>query len=301
MASADSSAPAPGLSRAARVRAVPAIDADSHRFMIGLTCAALLHAMLIAAAFRAAPRMMGEKDGSPEGISVEVMDEADYLSRTTLPPEQPSPPPPTVSQQPVPPAPLPQPPQPPAQPAAETVPEPAPVQKKPATTPTIDDSGLPGLLSLPKQPSDKASKQPDALEKHEGSGIAASPSKPNPKPKPDLAMPAKPPQFNFVPLSATVARPAGITRSGENDDFGRGVIRALRQTMPPHRRIYGRVTIRLLLNESGNLAEVQVIGASTDASLDQSVLFASKQSSFPLPPKGATVADRTFLVTYIYN
>ena len=108
-------------------------------------------------------------------------------------------------------------------------------------------------------------------------------------------------RFNFVPLSATVARPAGITRSGENDDFGRGVIRALRQTMPPHRRIYGRVTIRLLLNESGNLAEVQVIGNSTDASLDQSVLFASKQSSFPLPPKGATVADRTFLVTYIYN
>jgi periplasmic protein TonB len=245
--------------------------------------------------------MMGEKDGSPEGISVELMEEADYLSRTTLPREQPSPPPPTPSQQPVPPAP---PPQSPAQAAAEPAPAPAPAHKKAATAPTIDDSGAPGLLTLPKtleQPSDKASKQPDALEKREGSGIAASPAKPHPKPKPDLAMPAQPPQFNFVPLSATVARPAGITRSGENDDFGRGVIRALRQTMPQHRRIYGRVTIRLLLNESGNLAEVQVIRNSGDASLDQSVVFASKQSSFPLPPQGATVADRTFLVTYIYN
>ena len=304
MAGAENSAPAPGLPGAARVRAVPAINADPRRFMIGLTCAALLHAMLIAAAFRAAPRMMGEKDGRPEGISVEVIDEADYLSRTTLPREQSSPPPPTLSQQPVPPAPPPQPPQPPAQAPAETAPAPAPAQKKSATAPTVDDSGLPGLLSLPKtleQPSDKASKQPDALEKREGSAVAAPPSKPHPKSKPDLAMPSNPPQFNFVPLSATVARPAGITRSGENDDFGRGVIRALRQTMPPHRRIYGRVTIRLLLNESGNLTEAQIIGTSTDASLDQSVLFASKQSSFPLPPKGATAADRTFLVTYIYN
>jgi TonB family protein len=71
--------------------------------------------------------------------------------------------------------------------------------------------------------------------------------------------------------------------------------------MPQHRRIYGRVTIRLLINESGNLAEVQIVRNSGDGSLDQSVVFASKQSSFPLPPQGATVADRTFLVTYIYN
>lgn len=41
--------------------------------------------------------------------------------------------------------------------------------------------------------------------------------------------------------SAAIGRPPGITRSGQNDDFGRGVVRALRQT--------GRVTVRLLLRK----------------------------------------------------
>ena len=35
--------------------------------------------------------------------------------------------------------------------------------------------------------------------------------------------------------------------------------------------------------------------------MDQNVVFAAKQSSFPIPPAGATVADRTFLVTYVYR
>ena len=35
--------------------------------------------------------------------------------------------------------------------------------------------------------------------------------------------------------------PPGITRSGENDNFGRGVIRALKKTMPPATGTKGRV------------------------------------------------------------
>jgi protein TonB len=313
MASAQTIAATPGASPAVRLRAVPALSSDSRPFLIGLACAVLLHCLLILSAIRSPPRIMGEKDGRPEGISVEMIDEADYLSRTTVPPrEQPSPTPPTP--QPATPAPPPQPPQPPPpQPPPQAAqptpaPAPAPAQKRAPIAPTLDDSSLPGLLSTPqkleqpadKQPSDKASKQPDAPEKRESSAPATTPSKPSPNTKPNLEMPSKS-ELNFVPLSASVARPAGITRSGENDDFGRGVIRALRQTMPAHRRIYGRVTIRFVLNEMGNIADVQVVRQSGDPYLDQSVLFASKQSNFPLPPKGATVADRTFLVTYIYN
>ena len=67
------------------------------------------------------------------------------------------------------------------------------------------------------------------------------------------------------------------------------------------RGVNGRVSVRLFLDEFGNLAEVQVIRPSGDPVLDQSVAFAAKQSSFPIPPKGSTVVDRTFLVTYIYN
>jgi TonB family protein len=101
--------------------------------------------------------------------------------------------------------------------------------------------------------------------------------------------------------SAAFTRPAGITRSGENDEFGRGVIRALRKSMPDPGTMRGRVTVRFLLSDNGNLIEVRLVRSSGDPMLDQSVLFAVKQSSFPFPPRNAPLVDRTFLVTYIYE
>jgi TonB family protein len=102
-------------------------------------------------------------------------------------------------------------------------------------------------------------------------------------------------------LSTAAVRPPDITRSGENDEFGRRVIRALRQTMPPARGEIGKVTVRLLLSPTGDLSELQLVRPAADAALTQSVVFAVRQSSFPFPPTGATRSDRTFLVTYIYN
>ena len=61
-----------------------------------------------------------------------------------------------------------------------------------------------------------------------------------------------------------MSRPPGITRSGENDDFARGVIRALRQTMPAPTGALGRVTVRLLLNDNGSLVEVVLLRAAED-------------------------------------
>ena len=100
--------------------------------------------------------------------------------------------------------------------------------------------------------------------------------------------------------SAAFARPPNITRSGENDEFGRGVVRALRRTMPASDTL-GQVTIKFLLTETGNMLEAQLIRSGGNPIMDQNVLFAAKQSSFPIPPAGATIADRTFLVTYIYR
>ncbi|MFA5952496.1 MAG: TonB family protein [Hyphomicrobium sp.] len=101
--------------------------------------------------------------------------------------------------------------------------------------------------------------------------------------------------------SAAVSRPAGITQSGWNDDFGRGVIRGLRQTLPAHTGIFGRVTVRIVVSEAGNLAEVAVTNSSGIPYLDQNVVFSVKQASFPFPPKGATLLDRIFNVTYVYR
>lgn len=100
--------------------------------------------------------------------------------------------------------------------------------------------------------------------------------------------------------AASVSRPAGITRSGANDDFARGVIQALRQTMP-QMNVLGRVTVKILINMNGNLETVTMLSRSQDTVLNRSVVFSTKQASFPFPPNGATLADRTFTITYIYH
>jgi protein TonB len=100
--------------------------------------------------------------------------------------------------------------------------------------------------------------------------------------------------------SAGVQRPAGITRSGANDDFARGVVRALRQTMP-QMNVLGRVTVRILINLNGNIQSVEVLSRSENTDLNRAIVFSTKQASFPFPPNGATELDRTFTITYIYH
>ena len=101
--------------------------------------------------------------------------------------------------------------------------------------------------------------------------------------------------------SSAVGRPPGITRSGANDEFGRGVIRALKKTMPPATGTKGRVTIKLILDERGNISSLKMLQPAGNRDMDDGVMFSAQQASFPFPPKGATVADRTFLITYVYK
>jgi periplasmic protein TonB len=71
--------------------------------------------------------------------------------------------------------------------------------------------------------------------------------------------------------------------------------------MPDPHGIKGRVTIRLILNERGNIASVRLVQSGGNSELDQEIVFAAQQTSFPFPPKNASEADRTFLVTYVYK
>lgn len=268
---------------------------NDRRFWIGVACVAILHVVALFGAGHANPRIMGEKDGDKDALAVDIVS-AEDLARATAP--QPVTPP----VQPVQPqAAQPQPPSPPETPLpAEQPPTPAveqpppqPPQKKVADIPP--DKEAPDLFSLP-DPTTPGARPAPPREPHK-----AQPHKP-PAPQARLSPPLVLPDPSTFPSgrAAAATRPPGITRTGENDEFGRGVIRALRQTMPSPNGLTGRVTIRLLLSENGNLAEVRLLSGA-DPILNQSVVFASKQSSFPLPPKGATVADRTFLVTYIYR
>jgi TonB family protein len=238
----------------------------------------------------------------------------------TPPPEQ-AETPPEKAPEPVPPAPeppAPEPPQPEKQAAVTPPPEPTPPAPETKSAAPAFEPLVPDLAELPppdtktevKPPEEK---KPEPAEKHEAQP-AEKPVEKQAKPQPpakkkqqqaklDLTPPSAMPSVSAVGpgRAAGASRPPGITRSGENDDFGRGVIRALRATMPPPNGVYGRVTVRLLLNNNGDLAEVQVLEPSGKPGLDQNVVFSTKQAYFPLPPAGATVPDRTFFITYVYR
>lgn len=275
----------------------PAVDARQNRFWYGLALAAALHAAAIFTITKSSPRQMGERSGRPDGISVVLVDDADLNSKntfredgsaaapakTTAPAAPPTPPVPP--RKPEPPAP---------KEATASTAQPAPpaprLEERKITPDDLDQA----LRDRPPTPAPGAvQSEPRTAAKH--------PPKQEPAPNPpqDQAIPNIP----VAPggRAAAVMRPPGATRSGENDEFGRGVIRALRQTMPSPAGQLGRVTVKLLLSNSGNLVEVQLVRGAGLSGLDQSVVFAVRQSSFPIPPAGSTLVDRTFLVTYIYN
>ena len=280
------------------------------RFWIGLACVALLHVTLAVGFGRSPPRQLGERDGSPDAISVDFVDPS-ALSASARPPPPAPPAPPQA-----------------APPAAPAAPPAAAAQgaATPPPSPTHADAPAPSLT--PPSPEDLKTASLPPREGHTAKDASAGketsapppltapapaaapkpatpPPAPAPKlqPNPQLSLQLDLPNTFAAPsgLSTAAVRPPDITRSGENDEFGRRVIRALRQTMPPARGELGRVTVRLLLSATGDLSELQLVRPAADPLLTQSVVFAVKQSSFPIPPTGATRSDRTFLVTYIYN
>ncbi len=266
-------------------------------FWIGVMCAVAVHALLILGVGRSSPRHVGDPAGSPDAIAVELVTEADLKSLETVamppaggtpaPPPQPATPPPQSA------APAPQQPEVAPAPPAET---PAP-QPKQEAAPAASEPALPDLADLSPLP--------------EKAKPAEKESKPEPpakkKPAPQTRLDLSPPESMQEAPSAgpgrseSFTRPPGVTRSGQNDEFGIGVVRALRKTMPPPTGVLGRVRVRLILNENGDLAEVRVVESSGNSRLDQSVVFAVKQTTFPFPPVGASLIDRTFLIGYVYR
>jgi TonB family protein len=272
-------------------RMVPPMDRRQRGFWLALFCALAFHGALLVGFKSVASRHAGARDGSDDAIAVEIVTEADLKSREIVQ-MPPSAPPPAAS------APQPEP-QPEA--AAPAEPEPQPPQQvekeaaPPETVAALPDSADLSPPQKQEKPAEKQSKPNEPAQK-------PVQKKPAAQARLDLSPPSTAPgASSSAGRSSNFSRPPGITRSGENDEFGRGVIRALRATMPAPRGELGRVTVRLFLNENGDLAEVQVVDSSGKPGFDQNIVFSTKQSNFPLPPLGSTVADRTFLITYIYR
>jgi TonB family protein len=263
-------------------------------FWIGLACAAAVHAALIIGAIRHAPRYLGDPGGAADAINVELVDEADLKSREMdagASPPPGSPVPPAQAQ-------APQPQQIP-EPAAKEAAEKAPPEKPPEKTPE-QKAEQPTEAAPPQKEQPKESAQQKQAETEPQKKMELKPPH-----ELDLSLPKEmsmaSPFEDFGRSSSAVGRPPGITRSGANDEFGRGVIRALKKTMPPATGTKGRVTIKLILDERGNISSLKMLQPAGNRDMDDGVMFSAQQASFPFPPKGATVADRTFLITYVYK
>ena len=218
--------------------------------------------------------------------------------------------------------------------SAETAPEPKQSEQKiedrAELKPTTADDASEKPAEKPPAPESKDAKKTEGQDKVRATITEGLPddaltikepvSKPlkQPQPKPPPKTPAAQPQKTAkldlslpqpslqAPVTgggrrASFERPPGITKSGANDDFARGVIRSLQATMPQLREVLGRVTVRITLNDNGNIVDVQVVRPSNLADVDQAVVFAARQTSYPFPPPNSVPADRTFVVTYIYK
>ena len=289
---------------------------DNRRFWIGVVVAALVHVMFVVGFAAQPPRTIGDPSGDRDAIGVDFISESDLRSISSVSdkaagkpvsPSNPTPPAPPPQMQ----APAPQQ-TPPPEPQPET--PPARVEAPPPPKPVEQASPLPKAEdALEPAPPPTLEDMVDALRQRAEASRPISEAKPEP-PKPratqqkqtrttmlDLSLP---PSVSSGPSGSGgmgMDRPAGITRSGENDSFARGVISALRQNMPQLNNTRGQVTVRITLDMNGNLARTEVVRGSSVAGLDQSVVFSTRQASFPFPPKNARSADLVFLVTYIYR
>jgi periplasmic protein TonB len=223
------------------------------------------------------------------------------------PPAPPTPPEPQAEEKPQPDTPQPDTPQDadPAKPEEVAKQEDTSPDSNPADLFSLDDQD-PSKMQSESKPKPKPEPKPETKPETKKSNPSKSAAKPPAKAQKkkvadlDLSTQAIAPSFGGGGAAA-FQRPPGITRSGLNDAFARAVIRALQQTMPQLTNTLGRVTVRILLSESGNVVEVRLLNGAKDSSLNQDVVFAAKQTSYPIPPAGSNLADRTFMVTYIYD
>lgn len=324
------------FAQVAAQRAAARMRRDDGSFRLSIGIALLAHSLFFLSFLSTPTRQLGDPSGVDGAVSIELATEADLRAtgtvsdsageplRPTAEPEQAAPPqaeiPPLFS------PPVQQ--QPPTEKAAELA---VPPQTVPFELPNFLKQPLAKSQPTPEgqfKPVDSEPPAPhtgeDKKAQSQPQKKAQTPAKPEAKPeaKPQESRPAQPKQNPLLtakldltlPPSAFVRqsfssgnagggleRPAGITRSGENDDFARGVIRALQRTMPQLTDTRGNVTVRITLDDRGNLVSTVVTRPSSIAGLDQSVVFATKQSSFPIPPKNHVQADLVFLVTYLYK
>ena len=246
-------------------RFVPVPGREDRRFRLALFVALMAHAAMFASLFEVAPRQLGQLGGIDDAISIELVSDTDLRSRATVAEAGSAALGPGSDDQTAAPFAVPLPaPSPPPQRANEPVHENTPPQQPKASdeppratpnAPLISLEEAMAMLQAKPGVQVEATARDELRDQANAKGKApakTSAQQPNPMPKPaansalamklDLTLPQSAfMQQPFLGGRGGVERPPGYTRSGENDDFARGVIRGLQGTMPQLRDTIGRV------------------------------------------------------------
>jgi hypothetical protein len=216
---------------------------DAHRFYLWLLAALVAHGAVLTGFIASKPRQIGDPSGLDGAISISLVTEADLRGDATVAdsaPGQPAPPPAIQAPPREPPAAPEREQTPPADPPAEAAEAPPPATPEPVMKPAI----APEALDAPREPLPKegaGEPQPAQRSPSEKAPPKAAEAPGDNKPKPKTAeakpspkpTPAKPKDTKTAKLDmalppalqaaipggrgAGLERPAGITRSGENE------------------------------------------------------------------------------------
>lgn len=200
------------------------------------------------------------------------------------------------------------------QPDADPEPEVTHAISEPETPAPVDDvPELPPLRSIPT----------DVAKAFEAPASPREPAnEPTSEPAPELApLPVTPPPAAVPASQASQAQQAGgvaaranrtaATQSagaaaasrGSIGAFTRSVVAALGKTRPKtaQSRTRGTVKVAFAIAESGGLAYVRVVASSGNPTLDKAAISAVQRAAFPTPPRGLSVAERTYEIPYHFR
>jgi TonB family protein len=251
----------------------------------GIGAALALHALAIGLLIEIGRDGLGEKDGTPQGINVEMIDAAalealfSSVDRGQHHVD--------MLQQALPPA------TPPSQPLREEV---ASEPVAPALAPPV---AAPPVLSTPA-PSDAdadvAALRAD-LNLMSVLPKAAAGAQKRSAQSTALAADTQAREQEFL---QSISK-ASLAHFGAVDEFTKMVARVLARHKPVSHGLRGRLVVSFVISEAGELRELKLVHSSGLADLDTLVLASLEKAGFARPPPKTPLRDRTFEITYRYR
>ena len=305
-----------GSGKPARSSLIGRLDADQRlrqtaerherTLWAGAVAATLVYALLIIGQaaglpiFAPSEAVQEERErrgqGAPDSISVEIVPDPDFNSKTkrwregsNQPADQQAEEPPQQAQ----PA--------PPEPVQETDPEPVPEEQKPEPEPEKEKAEAEDKPAEEKKTEEaKAQESPLLLDIDSLVDAAAQDLKKQIDEHYDARRQRQQRRQQQARASGAM-QVRGTGASGRDDPFTRSVLAALMKTRPGPFALWGRVLVSFEISETGRLLYVRVLQSSGNTALDDAAIDAIKRAQFKKPPPGLSSRDRTYIIDYIFG